>query len=72
MSKIAIKTIRFYQYFSKTVLKNNAIPLLFPSVCRFYPSCSDYTINMIAERGFLKGVVGGFLRVIRCNPLTKI
>ena len=71
MKLIAIKIIKFYQYFSKTVLKHNAVPLLFPTTCRFYPTCSDYTVEAILEYGFFKGITKGIGRVFKCNPFTE-
>lgn len=40
---------------------------IFPSVCRYYPSCSYYAEEAIEKHGL---VYGGFLalkRLIRCN-----
>ena len=71
MQEIAIKIIKVYQYFSKTVLKYSPGPLLMPSMCRFYPSCSDYTIDAISKHGFFKGSVKGLLRILKCNPLAS-
>lgn len=43
---------------------------LFPSSCRFYPSCSEYTEKAIEKKGLLKGVFWGIFRILRCNPLV--
>jgi len=54
--------IKFYQiYFS---------PLFVPS-CRFYPTCSNYTLISIKKHGVLKGVAYGICRIIRCNPINQ-
>lgn len=37
--------------------------------CRFYPSCSQYTIDAVRTRGAMVGLALGALRVARCNPL---
>ena len=42
-------------------------PLLGPA-CRFYPSCSEYTIQAIHQYGFGKGVYLGVRRLLRCHP----
>ncbi|MFC1752497.1 membrane protein insertion efficiency factor YidD [Thermoproteota archaeon] len=56
-----IVLIKLYQ---KTISK------LFPSVCRFYPSCSEYTIQAVQSYGVIKGLFMGFKRVIRCHPFN--
>ena len=63
MNNIFIKTaiffIKLYKYFFSPLLGNK---------CRFLPSCSDYFIESLDEHGFLKGVLIGFKRIIKCNP----
>jgi putative membrane protein insertion efficiency factor len=39
--------------------------------CRFYPSCSEYTYEAIARHGFLKGMVLGVRRLLRCHPFHE-
>lgn len=39
-------------------------------VCRFHPTCSQYTAQAIKEHG-LSGVWMGFKRVLSCNPFSK-
>ena len=41
---------------------------LFPSVCRFTPSCSEYSKQSILKHGPLKGLVLTIKRIIRCHP----
>jgi len=36
--------------------------------CRFYPSCSDYTLEAIRQYGLLKGSVVSFKRILKCHP----
>lgn len=40
-------------------------------VCRFEPTCSQYTIEAIEKYGSLKGVGMGAWRILRCNPFSK-
>ena len=59
--KIAILLIRFYQIFISPILGQH---------CRFYPSCSQYSLEAIREWGFIHGVYLGFKRICRCHPLN--
>jgi uncharacterized protein len=56
---ILIGLIRLYQ----RILS----PLLGPR-CRFYPSCSRYTAQALAEHGALRGAWLGARRICRCHP----
>ena len=58
MKKILIFLISIYQRFSK----------LTPSVCRFYPTCSEYTKQAIIKYGVFKGGLLGIKRILRCHP----
>ena len=39
--------------------------------CRHYPSCSEYTKQAIEKKGLLKGVILGFIRILKCNPFVE-
>lgn len=39
--------------------------------CRFYPSCSQYTLEAIKEWGLGKGMWLGTQRICRCHPLNE-
>lgn len=39
--------------------------------CRFYPSCSQYTLEAIEEWGLIKGVYLGVKRLSKCHPLHE-
>lgn len=56
---VLIAPIRLYQ---KTLS-----PLLGP-VCRFHPSCSNYTIEAIRKYGPIRGLWKGTKRICRCHP----
>ncbi|MBR2386550.1 membrane protein insertion efficiency factor YidD [bacterium] len=58
MKKILIKLIQIYRFFSKFT----------PSVCRFQPTCSQYTMEAIEKYGARKGLWLGLKRILRCHP----
>jgi putative membrane protein insertion efficiency factor len=60
--RAAIGLIRFYQ---------KAISPYLPPSCRFYPTCSEYTLLAIRKYGVAKGSWLGFKRLLRCQPLAK-
>ena len=39
--------------------------------CRFYPTCSDYSIQAIDKYGIIKGGIKSAWRILRCNPFNK-
>ncbi|MFH1684532.1 MAG: membrane protein insertion efficiency factor YidD [Candidatus Margulisiibacteriota bacterium] len=40
---------------------------IFPSMCRYFPSCSTYAEEAVDRHGALKGIFLALKRVIRCN-----
>ncbi|MGF7186440.1 hypothetical protein GGQ84_002542 [Desulfitispora alkaliphila] len=59
IKRIIVMLIVFYQ--------KGVSPFLSPR-CRFYPTCSQYTLEAIEKRGLITGVVLGFLRILKCHP----
>ena len=39
--------------------------------CSFTPSCSEYAVRAVKQKGLLKGTVMFFDRYTRCNSLSK-
>ena len=61
LTKLFVLMVRLYQ----TCLS----PFFFAPCCRFYPSCSEYTIEAIKLHGPAKGSFLGIKRILRCHPL---
>jgi len=59
MKILLIGLVRIYQ---KTVSR------VIPPRCRFYPSCSDYTIEAIEKHGIVYGLWLSLRRICRCHP----
>lgn len=60
LKKAVIFLIKVYQ--------NISAP--FGPSCRFYPSCSQYSIEAINKYGLLKGIYKGIRRILRCHPFN--
>ena len=59
--KIGVFLIRFYQWGISPVFGGRA-------VCRFTPTCSEYTKIAIEKYGLLRGTIMGIRRISRCRP----
>ena len=57
-----IKLIKVYKFFISPLLVNS---------CRYFPSCSDYSIEALKEFGFIKGVYLSLKRILSCHPFSK-
>jgi uncharacterized protein len=58
MTKVIIFLIRIYQL----------LPLQMHKLCRFEPTCSEYTIEALNKYGLKKGLKLGFKRIMKCHP----
>ena len=58
-SVTAVYIIKFYKLF---------ISPLLPASCRYYPSCSDYSIQAIRRFGIARGGYLAVRRILSCNP----
>ncbi|MCB0310255.1 MAG: membrane protein insertion efficiency factor YidD [Bdellovibrionales bacterium] len=36
--------------------------------CRFHPTCSEYALESIKQRGFVRGGLLSVWRILRCQP----
>jgi putative membrane protein insertion efficiency factor len=57
--RIFVSPIRLYQ---------RLISPLMPNVCRYRPTCSEYTAQAILTFGVVRGILKGAWRIMRCNP----
>ena len=58
-SYIFVGIIKIYQ---------NMISPLFPSRCRYTPTCSEYGLQAIKKHGAFKGGVFTIKRILTCHP----
>lgn len=65
MKKIAIFFINKYQKYISPILDHYGVK------CKFFPTCSQYTIEAIQKYGMIKGCFLGIKRIFRCNPFSK-
>lgn len=71
MKKIILRLIRFYQ---KTAFFHGYFFRLFwisDRVCRFVPTCSEYTYQAVEKYGAFKGLFLGLKRIVRCHPFSR-
>ena len=59
---VLIVPVRFYQL---------VFGPLFPKVCKFEPSCSEYFLGAVNKYGPVRGACKGVWRICRCNPWSR-
>lgn len=52
-------------------LYQGLISPLFPPVCRFQPTCSEYAKQSLGKYGLIKGVFLTIKRILRCHPFSN-
>lgn len=62
MRRLAVGAIVLYQ---------RMISPMFGNVCRYEPSCSEYTRQAIERYGVPRGSWMGLKRISRCHPLHE-
>jgi uncharacterized protein len=55
----AVAPVRFYQRFISPGI---------PRRCKYYPTCSQYSVTAVRRYGILRGLVLSAWRLLRCNP----
>jgi uncharacterized protein len=71
MKRLVLRAIRFYQKYLSldTGWLKKIVPM--GKICRFSPTCSQYTYEAIERYGIIYGSWLGLIRIIRCNPWNK-
>ena len=59
MKRFLVIMIRLYQ---------KLLSPLKGQTCRFYPSCSEYSVQAIQKYGLIKGCCKAIIRVLKCHP----
>lgn len=71
MKRLILALIQFYkktEFFHGHIFR---VLFMTDKVCRFVPSCSEYTYEAVEKYGSLKGILLGFKRIIRCHPWNE-
>ena len=55
-----INLIKGYKYLISPFLGNS---------CRYFPSCSEYSIEAIKKLGLYGGILKSFKRILSCHPI---
>lgn len=59
MNIIFLVLIEFYQRYISAIL---------PASCRYYPSCSEYSLWQFKHNSFFRAFFATIFRILRCNP----
>ena len=59
MNRLLVLMIGLYQKF---------ISPLKGQTCRFYPTCSEYSVQALQKYGFVKGSWKSIKRILKCHP----
>ena len=62
-TNIFIKLIKVYKFF---------ISPMFGQSCRYFPTCSEYSIEALKEFGLLKGIFISLKRILSCHPIKLL
>lgn len=62
IERVAVEAIKTY--------KKIATPYVIKS-CRFAPTCSEYAIEAIEQKGIARGTMLSIWRLLRCNPFSR-
>ncbi len=60
ITNILIRLIKGYKFLISPLLGNS---------CRYFPTCSEYSIEALRTYGFFKGSLMSLKRIFSCHPL---
>ena len=63
LTLILINLIKGYKYLISPFLGNS---------CRYFPSCSEYSIEAIKKLGLYGGILKSFKRILTCHPIKLL
>ena len=63
LTYLIIRLIKFYKFLISPFLGHN---------CRYFPTCSDYSIEAFKNFGLLKGLYLSFKRILSCHPFKML
>lgn len=53
------------------IIYRKVVSPTYGQVCRYHPSCSQYALGAVQNRGAFLGTGFSVLRIIRCNPWSS-
>jgi uncharacterized protein len=59
MARLGVAAVWLYRF---------TLGALFPTTCKYHPSCSQYAIDAVRSKGLLRGSGLAAWRLLRCNP----
>lgn len=68
MKSVLLRLIRFYQKYLSLDTGIAQSLWITDRVCRFTPTCSEYTYQAVSRYGIMTGLWLGFKRIVRCHP----
>ena len=61
-TQLIIKLIKCYKFLLSPLIGDS---------CRFFPTCSDYSIQSLKTFGFFKGIYLSLKRILSCHPWSN-